>query len=874
MSTPAEVTPRSEASARAQVRRRAVPRPVSLALAWRYLRGRGLRSLLTTLAVSLGVMLVFGLNGISPALMEAFTRSMMSAAGRIDITVTSAFRQPIGLDVLDTVVRTPGVAAASGEVQLPAPLTTRPPAAGARAAELSDAPGMVNVVGIQPAAAARVRDFPLASGRALTAGDGDVAMLSEDLAGRLEVRVGDALVLPSASGTTRLTVVGLLSTPSVPGQEQVYVPLAAAQALFSLGDRLTVVEASLAPGADRAAVEDALRRSLGDQYSVGGLSSNGSLLASMQVSEFAFLLFGVFALATAGFIIANSFRTVIAERRRDIGMLRAIGTSRRTIQRMFLAESLLQGVVGTALGLVFGWLLAAGAFAAMRPLVAQYLRMEIGAPIFKPSTWALAIGLGLLVTVIAAVVPARTASRITPLEAMRPPVAEVHRAVAGRRAWFGVGLIAVSVVMLASREPTWVASGSVVFLVAVALVTPAIVAPLASAFGSVVEVVFAREGAIARSNLQRNPARSATTVSAVMLGLASIVAMLTVVSSIFSGFMSYIDRSMGSDHLVIPGSIVLQEGNVAAGPRLGAELRAVPGVASVTSLRVANGKLDGSDVQVIGIDPAEYPKVASLEWNGASDAGAFGQLASGRWLIANGIFAAQEGLVPGDAVELQTPNGRRTYFVAGIGNDYLNAKLSTIYVSQEFLARDFATTNDLMFLLNRTPGADAGTVERALQRVVDDYPAFSLHSTQEWRAEQQRTFDATLGIFYGLIAVLALPSLLALANTLAISVLGRTREIGMLRAVGATRRQVRRMVMAESLLLTLIGIAFGVIAGLWLGYALVVAMSNVGWEMPWSFPFDGVVATIVVGLVFGVIASVAPARSAARLDVVEALHHE
>lgn len=840
----------------------------ALVLAWRYLRGRGLRSALTTLAVALGVMLVFGLNGISPALLEAFTRSMMSAAGRIDVTVTSVFRQPFTTDVLDTVARTPGVAAASGEVQQAAPLTTRD--------GLADAPGMVNVVGLNPTSAGGVRDFPLAQGRALAAGDGDgdVAVLASDLAARLDVRVGDTLTLPSATGTTKLTVVGTLSTPSVPGQEQVFVPLATAQDLFALGDRITVVEAALTPGVDRTAVEDNLRRALGDRYTVGGLSSNGSLLASMRVSEFAFTLFGVFALATAGFIIANSFRTVIAERRRDIGMLRAIGTPRRVISRMFLAESLLQGLLGTALGLVLGWALAVGTFAAMRPVMGRYLRLEIGPPIFRPGTWALAIGLGLGVTVLAALLPARAASTITPLEAMRPPVGEVHRRAAGRRAWVGVAAAAVSVFMLASREPAWVASGSVVFLVAVALVTPAVVVPLAGAFSAAVELLFAREGAIARSNLQRNPGRSATTVTAVMLGLASIVAMLSVVASIFAGFMSYIDRSMGSDFLVIPGSIVLQEGNVAAGPRLGAELRSVPGVSAVASLRVANGRLNGQDVQVIGIDPVDYPKVASLEWNGSSSEAAFGQLASGRWLIANGIFASQAGLVPGQSIELETPNGRRTYVVAGIGNDYLNAKLSTIYVSQDVLAKDFATTNDLMFLLDRDPGSDAAAVGRAVERVVADYPAFTVHSTQEWRAEQQTTFNGTLFIFYGLIAVLALPSLLALVNTLAISVLARTREIGMLRAVGATRRQIKRMVMAESLLLTLIGIAFGVVSGLWLGYALVVAMSTVGWEMPWSFPFDGVLVTIVVGLVFGVLASVAPARSAAKLHVVEALHHE
>ena len=796
---------------------------VSTRLAWRYLKGRGLRSALTTLAVMFGVMLIFGLNGILPTLLETFTRSMMSTAGRIDLTVTSAYRQPFGRDVLDRVARTDGVAVATPEVQQSAPLKPRDGVPDSQQVSL------INVIGVEPATASQVRDFPLASGRALTTGDAAVGVLSTDLAGRLELRLGDELTLPSAVGTTKVTVVGLLATATVPGQELIYVPLGTAQALFGLGDRITAVEASLEPDADRTAVEDAVRRALGDDYTVGGLSSNASLLASLQVSQYAFNLFGVFALATAGFIIANSFRTVIAERRRDIGMLRAIGTPRRTITTMFLVESLLQGVIGTGLGLIAGWAMANGLFALLGPTMKAILHVDLGAATFAPGTWALAIGMGL-----------------------------------------GIA----SAGLLVTRTPTLVGLGAVVFLIAIALVAPVIVNPLARVFGHVVELFFAREGAIARSNLQRNPARSATTVTAVMLGLASIVAMLSVVQSIFAGFIGYIDKSLGADYIVMPTSIVLQQGNVAAGPRLAEKLRRTEGIGPVTSLRVANGKLDGQDVQVIGIDPDTFGLVASFEWNGTSSDAAVAQLGTGRWIIANGIFAAQAGLSEGQAVTLDTPNGRRTYHVAGIGNDYLNAKLSTIYVSQDLLARDFNVTSDLLLMANRAPGADAAATTARLQRLLADYPAFRLYEAREWRDEQLRTFDQTMVIFYALIAALALPSLLALINTLAISVLARTREIGMLRAVGATRRQIRRMVMAESLLLTFIGTAFGVVAGLWLGYALVVAMGAVGWQMPWTFPWAGVVLTLVVGVVFGVLASVVPARSASRLNVVDALHHE
>jgi putative ABC transport system permease protein len=346
------------------------------------------------------------------------------------------------------------------------------------------------------------------------------------------------------------------------------------------------------------------------------------------------------------------------------------------------------------------------------------------------------------------------------------------------------------------------------------------------------------------------------------------------VTSIFAGFTSYLDKSLSADYLLIPQSIILGQGNVAAGPRLADEVRQTPGIAAVSTLRITQARSAGGDVQVIGIDPDSYLKVAAFDWNAGSSDAAVGQLRTGRWLIANGIYAAQHNLVVGQALLLDTPTGQRTYHVAGIGNDYLNAKLSTLYASQDSLARDFNVTADLLLMANRTPAADPVATKQRLARIVGDYPAFRLYESAAWRAEQLNTFSQTIIIFDVLVAALALPSLLALMNTLAISVLARTREIGMLRAVGATRRQIRRMVLAESLLLSVIGTALGAIAGLWLGYALVAAMSAVGWQMPYAFPWSGLLATVVVGITFGVLAAIGPARSAARLDVVAALHQE
>ena len=840
---------------------------LTLTLAWRYLRGRGSRSLLTTLAVVFGVMLTFGLNGILPTMMDAFTRNLMAAAGKVDLTVTSAYNQPFSPDVTDRLRSVTGVATASPGVLRTAPLP--------RSADASpDALAQVVVVGVDLATVGGLRDFPLEAGRMLSAGDNASVVLNADLASELGLVVGDSLVLPAAGGTARFRVLGLLAARTVPGQEQVFLTLPAAQQLFGLGNRITQVEAAFTPDAQREETERAVAAALGPDYQVGGLSTDSTLLASLQVATFAFNMFGVFALATAGFIIANSFRTVVAERRRDIGMLRAVGTRRRTIMGLFLVESLFQGAFGTALGIVAGWGLAAGLFAVMGPIFESVMHTSIGGPVFQPQTWATSILLGIGVTVAAAIIPARAASRVTPLEAMRPQLGEVYQRRVGRRAWIGTGLVVASLFGLAAGSATLVGVGAVVFLVGVAMVAPAVVNPIADWASRPLELFFSREGALARSNLQRNPGRSAITVTAVMLGLASIVAMISIITSIFTGFTRYLDQSLSADYLLIPQSILLGQGNVAAGPRLAEEVRAVPGIGPVSTLRLAQAGASDGNVQVIGIDPDEYLAVADFDWNSGSSDAAVGQLRTGRWVIANGIYAAQHGLVVGQAVALDTPNGPRTYHLAGIGNDYLNAKLSTLYTSQVNLARDFNVTADLLLFANRTAEADPEATRARLARVVAAYPAFRLYESESWRAEQMETFSQSIVIFDVLVAALALPSLLALVNTLAISVLSRRREIGMLRAVGATRRQVRRMVLAESLLLSVIGTGFGAVAGLWLGYALVIAMGAVGWETPYSFPWSGLLATVVVGVVFGVLASLGPARSASRLDVVQALRQE
>lgn len=228
----------------------------------------------------------------------------------------------------------------------------------------------------------------------------------------------------------------------------------------------------------------------------------------------------------------------------------------------------------------------------------------------------------------------------------------------------------------------------------------------------------------------------------------------------------------------------------------------------------------------------------------------------------------------GARLALESPNGTKYYTVAGIATDYLNAKLATVYVSQERLAGDFGVSSNAMVLANVRPGAPLPEVKASLGRLVSAYPQFILYDSEGFKVEQKKIFDRSMVMFYALIAMFALPTLLALLNTLAISVLARTREIGMLRAVGTTRAQIRWMVVAESMLLAAVGVLFGIAGGVALGYSLVYAMNATGFVMPYFFPWSGIITAAIAGFAFALLAAWYPARRAAHLDIVAALHYE
>jgi putative ABC transport system permease protein len=852
-----------------------------MTLAARYLSGRKLRTFLTTLAIVIGVMVIFGMGILLPSMMGAFNASLLAASGQTDVMITHTTGENFSATVLNKIKTLDGIAVIAGSLERTINL---PPNFYGKDSTVT----ALSLVGIDPAAAPALHDYRVTQGRFLKAGDGNVVVISERLADSIGVTLNGTIKLPTTEGVIKLTVVGLMPGRALAGNEQVLITLSQAQKLLDAAGRINVIEANLTTKdqAQSDAIVAKIQALLGDTYTLGGLTSGSEFATTMQNSAVIFNMIGFLTLAMGGFIIFNTFRTIVAERRHDIGMLRAIGANRRTIISLVLTEGLVQGVIGTAIGIGLGYLLGAGIMTGMNSFLKSLMNIEM-TPVADPSLYVISIVLGVGVTLLAGLLPALNASRVTPMEALRPSLGETMQRISRAGTVIGVMMLVVAVVGLFTRIFELVALGGLLVLVGLALVAPALVKPIARLFGVALALVFAREGTgeLAQGNLTRQPSRAAITASATMIGLAIVVGAGGMIFSLTGTAMGMFNRSLGSDYLLVPPSVAIWKGDVGASETLKAKLRAIPGVGAVNSLRYAQSSVQSvsmktgtgdTTISVLGIDPVEYAKLSGMDFVSGNAQDAFTALAANeRNIIVNGILATPLGLKVGDVIPLATPTGRQNYRIVAIGSDVLSLKINTAYISQTNMKLDFNKSEDILYQINLAPGADVATVEQWLNQIVADYPQFRLVSGHEYLAEFAQQYDAIIWGFYVLLAVLAFPSLIAILNTLAISVIERTREIGMLRAIGATRRQVWRTIVAEALLLAALGTAFGILAGLYLSYVFVEGLNAAGYmKMDYTFPFAGVLAAIAAGLIFGVLAALMPARQASSMQIIEALRYE
>ncbi len=649
------------------------------------------------------------------------------------------------------------------------------------------------------------------------------------------------------------------------GASLVFFDTATAQDVFLDGqDAFTSISVTAEPGVTQTELVDAVQPALpegleavtGDDVAEEIEGLVGQLLGFLNTF---LLVFAAIALVVGSFLIVNTFSILVAQRSRELALLRALGASRGQVTRSVLTEAAVVGLVGATLGLAVGYALAAG----LRALFGQFgLDLSGTTLVLQPRTVVVSYVVGLVVTMIAAYLPARRASRIPPVAAMRDDVAlpegSIRRRLVAAVALgvLGAALMASGLAELGSEHALQVGLGVLLVLLAVVLAGPVLAQPVLVAFGAVYGRLYGTVGRLATQNSRRNPRRTAATSSALMIGMALVTTMSVLGASVNASIDAGVEEQFTSDYLV--SNAVGQPFS----PTIAADIAEVDGVADVSAQQTVTMKIDGSDTWATAAEPGPLNRIFELTYTSGSPDLADGEIA------LNETKAGQLGVAVGDTVTLELGSGEQDATVAGVYEDtYVigNALVpfSTVEAAQVQRA-------DSGVAVDAEDGQDVDALGDRLEQVTADFPTVTVQNQEDFAESQRAQVNTLLYLIYALLGLAIVIAVLGIVNTLALSVIERTREVGLLRAVGLSRAQLRRMVRLESIAIAVLGALLGVVCGLVFGIVLRQAFEEDGLT-DLGIPWVRLLVFIVVAAVVGVLAAVAPARRAARLDVLKAI---
>ena len=874
-------------------------------LAPRQLRARRLRALLTAAGIVLGVAMILGVLLLSATIQRTFSDLFDSVYGRTDLVVSgSQSSGTLRAETLREVERTDGVADAVGNVQSrfnliersrrEAPETELPEGVpvGAGPAQRSPAEAEVtgdplNVAGQDPEAA-DFSDTETVSGRLPRRG-AEIS-LQQSWADANKIELGDRIRLATPSGTERLEVVGLFQFTTgldFGGEGFATMPLGAAREAMDKPRGYDEIQLTVSGGEETISeVRRRLERGLERGAKVNTPETKADEVESqLQAFNVILYFFAAMALFVGGFLIFNSFNMTVFQRIREIGMLRTLGATRGMIARSVLVEAALLGLAGTVLGLALGFALAQGLVVITR----EVLEVPVGELRFDWWAPVTAVATGVGTAVAGALWPARRAGGTSPIRAVLGTEGLRSRP-RPRRAVIGVALIVLGLGgafwLGAADETTPVVAaagmvGTIAIFFGIALASPFVIGPMVRLLGWPLRRLFGVEGRLAADAARSDPGRTAATATGLMIGLALVVAVNSIGASFLSSIEEEFDRSFARDLTVQPRGLSPGEGPQQTIDRdLRGRLAKIPEAAVVARERflfVSNlpgpkGKRS-SDGLLFAFDPEQYEPVDQTDISGASREQAFGRLERG-WVTVGQGHADETGLEVGHRIELDGPSGSRRTRVAGIVETVVFGG-QTIGMSLETLRDVWGVNADSELALKATSEDARPVLERKVERIVErDYPNLAVLSNEELKSDIEQQVSEQFAIFYAIVAVAVFASLFGIVNTLSMSVIERTREIGVLRALGATRWQVRRQVADESVVIGLIGALLGIVVGAGLGWALLKGLAAGVPGVVYEPPLSTMALVALAGIALGLAASVLPARRAARLDVIRALSYE
>jgi putative ABC transport system permease protein len=850
-----------------------------IAVALKGLLGRRFRAGLTAFAIVLGVAMISGAfvltDTLGQSLKDIYKQSyaasdaVISSEEAVNTGNTTREAPAFSAAVLRRVESLPGVRSAQGSIQDQARLVDRNGKAIGTAENGT-------AVGVDPTDDQSLNPLQLVAGN--WPHDAAEIAIDKTTADKHHFQLGQTVGAFADGPVHHYRVSGIVrfgSVDSIGSATITVFDLATAQRLFDKPGKLDLIRVQAKDGVSDPELLRQIRPLLSATTQVKTAAAQASsdsnkTQAGVDAIRYILLAFAGIALFVGGFVIANTLAITVAQRMRELATLRTLGASRRQVLGSVVLEAGVVGLIGSLVGLFLGLAIAVGLKAFLK---ATGFELPGGGIVFSGRTILISLAVGTLIALLASLRPALRATRIEPIAAVREgavmPRSRFARYALPTSAAIGAAAVVLfSYGVFAHGLETQVrllslALGVLLVFVAVAMVASRVVRPLAFLLGAPGARLGGTAGTLARQNAARNPTRTASTAAAMMIGLALITFFAVIAQGFRSSFTSSVDELFVADYAVTAGNNSLTNKAAAA-------VRKVPGVEAVTEIRSAEAKRNGKSIMVSGVDP-KLARVMPLKWTSGSDSvpaqlgrdGAF----------TSDLYAGDHSLEVGSPLTVTTPTGKtlRLHLRGVFDQPKGGSPFGGIAISEATFDGAFANHDNQFTLLNIRGGPTDANSAR-LEHALRTFPTAKVQTRTEFRNGQLSNLNRLLHIFYALLGLSVLVSMFGVINTIVLSVFERTREIGMLRAVGMSRRQVRRMVRYESIVTALIGAVLGMAVGIFLAALTSSAFSKYGLVL--ALPYESLAAFVVVAILAGMLAAILPARRASKLNVLEALQYE
>jgi putative ABC transport system permease protein len=842
-------------------------------VALRGLAARKLRTVLTAFAVVLGVALISGTYILTDTIGHSFDQVFGQAYKGVDVSVTpkKTFGDNTAPELSDALLtqvqRVPGVEDAAGSVFDDAAIFFR----GKRTSK--GGPQFVTAV-----KAKRFDPFQYVEGHA-PAAPGE-AVIDRHTSQEKHIKIGSTITIVGQGPERPFKVVGIGkygNLDSIAGSSVAVLTLPDAQRVLGKVGRFDSIDVATSAGVKPEEVVPRIQAVVGPNVTVRTGTEEANQQSRDIKDQLGFfttflLVFAGVALLVGGFMIFNTFSITVAQRIREFAILRTLGATRRQVLRSVTLEAFVVGLGASIVGFLLGFALAPGLKGLFSLLGAD---LPTTNTVLKGRTVIVSLLVGTIITVLSSLSPALRATRVAPVEALREGAvlprgrgARFRTPVAALLTVLGVALM--SLTLFGSAAFALLGLGAIFVFIGVGLLSRHVVKPLASLIGRPLERLRGVTGQLARENSVRNPTRTASTAAALMIG----VALVSFVTIFAAGIKHTVNDAVDNS---LHGSLVYQNSNQdgeSGVPAAAAQdIRQIPGVRAVSTQQFADSKVAGigGTQFATGIDPQTFGDLYTVDWiEGSPDT--IRNLGVTDTVISK-KFRDDHDLKVGQKLDVTTPTGREVeYTIRGVYRDD-GGLLGRFAVPTRSMRSDWNIRQDQFAMISTTPGANVPAIQKRIDALFKQkYPVAESFTKSEFKDNQAGQVNQVLALFYVLLGLSVIVSLFGIVNTLALSIHERTRELGLLRAIGASRRQIKRLVRYESVITALIGATVGVVLGVFFAAIITQALKDEG--LAFALPIGSLIVLVVLAGLAGVLAAISPARRASRLDVLEALAYE